>query len=393
MVQQLVPGAVRRAPLWLRSQSAATKDGVLAVGLTFLGQVELLTAGTVEGSPMVQSVAFLTMTGSVAWRRTRPVVAAGVLAAGLAVQTLAGAAEVVAGFLAYLVVTYSVASYSNLRRAVAGGGLILLSALIYPLVEDMNFADEVGNGAIFLGTWVLGRTVSSRQRQAVEAEGRALTLEHEREERLRSAIAEERRRIARELHDIVAHGISVMVLQTGAARQTVERDPRRVPPLLSTVEQIGRQALDEMHRLLGVLRGGDEEAPLAPALSLGAIDGLVADVRQTGLAVDCRVEGEPHPLPPGLEVSAYRIIQEALTNTIRHAEATAADVVIRYDTGELELRVTDNGRCGPDPTSGQGHGLIGMRERAGLFGGSVTAGSRPDGGWSVHARLPVPPSS
>lgn len=377
------PGVVQR---W-RGMSHGVRDGSFAVLLTFVTQVELLLADS-EGPVAVQSISFAVMTLSVAWRRTMPLLAAALVGAGLVVQTLAGEAEVVGGFIAFLVVTYSVASYADLKNALLGGLFVLIGLSTFPLVNDINFADEVGNLAIIVGTWTLGRAVRSRQLRAVEAEDRVVAIEREREEKMRAVVAEERGRIARELHDVVAHGVSVMVLQAGAARQTLDRDPGKVRELLETVEHMGRQALDEMHRLLSVLRRSDDLA-VPPPLKLTAIEQLIDDVRGTGLAVELRIEGEQRPLAPGMEVSAYRIVQEALTNTIRHAQASSVEVVLRYDPDALELTIRDNGTGSTNDRSTGGHGLIGMKERAELFDGSVTAGPGEPNGWVVTARLPI----
>lgn len=379
------PGAVQR---W-RGMSHGVRDGSFAVMLTFVTQVELLLADRIEGPIAVQSISFAAMTLSVAWRRTMPLLAAALVSAGLIAQTLAGEAEVVGGFIAFLVVTYSVASYADLRNALLGGLFVLIGLSTFPLVNDINFADEVGNLAIIVGTWTLGRAVRSRQIRAVEAEDRVVAIEREREEKMRAVVAEERGRIARELHDIVAHGVSVMVLQAGAARQTLDRDPGKVRELLETVEHMGRQALDEMHRLLSVLRRSDDDLAVTPPLKLAAIERLIDDVRGTGLAVELRIEGEQRPLAPGLEVSAYRIVQEALTNTIRHAQASSVQVVLRYDPDALELTIGDNGTGSTDDRNSGGHGLIGMKERAELFDGSVNAGPGEPNGWVVTARLPI----
>ncbi|HVR78612.1 MAG TPA: sensor histidine kinase [Acidimicrobiia bacterium] len=357
--------------------------------MTFVTQVELLLAETIEGPMAVQSISFAAMTLSVAWRRTKPLLAAALVGAGLVAQTLAGDAEVVGGFIAFLVVTYSVASYEELRNALIGGLFVLIGLSTYPLVNDINFADEVGNLAIVVGAWTLGRAVRSRQLRAVEAEDRVVAIEREREEGMRAVVVEERGRIARELHDIVAHGVSVMVLQAGAARQTLDRDPAKVRELLGTVEQMGRQALDEMHRMLGVLRHSDNDLTVAPPLKLASLGQLIDDVRSTGLAVELRIEGEQRSLAPGLEVSAYRIVQEALTNTIRHGEASHAEVVLRYDPDALELTINDDGSVSTGDSGSGGHGLVGMTERAELFGGSVTAGPLTPRGWAVNARLPI----
>lgn len=373
-----------------RALPPGMRDGSFAVLLTFVTQVELLAADVVEGPLVVHSGAFAAITASVAWRRAKPLLAAGLAGAGLVAQTLTGDAEVVGGFIALLVTTYSVASYAGLRAALCGGLLVILGVSTYPLVNDTSVADEIGNLAIFIGAWTLGRTVRSRQVRAVDAENRVVVVEREREAQARAVIAEERGRIARELHDVVAHGVSVMTLQAGAARQTLDRDPEQVRQLLLGVERMGRQALDEMHLLLGVLRRRDGDLALAPPLTLSALHQLVADARETGLEVTCRVEGDRRPLAPGLEVSAYRIVQQALTNTIQHAGAAHAEIVLRYGADALEVIVTDDGSGSGDKIPTYGHGLIGMRERVDLFGGRLSAGPGDTGGWVVTARLPIP---
>jgi signal transduction histidine kinase len=361
---------------------------VLAVLLTLVAQVELLLADVVEGPRVVQSVSFMAMTAAVAWRRSFPFGAALLAAAGLAVQTVAGDAEVVGGFLALAVVTYSVASYAPLVPAIAGGVLILAAVFLYPFLGEVNFADEVGNGAIFVGTWGLGRLVRARQLRALHAQGQLEIAEREHEDRMRTILAEERTRIARELHDIVAHGVSLMVLQSGAARQTIDRDATKAKELLATVEEQGRQALVEMQRMLGILRRPDTAKTEEPH-TIASIDQLVGGMRAAGLAVDYRVDGQRRPLAPGLEMSAYRVVQEATTNIIRHAEASRVDIGIDFGNDALTLTVRDDGRAGTRPGTRSGHGLIGMKERTALFGGSLTAGPVEGGGWSVEARLPI----
>ncbi len=365
-----------------------TSDVVLAVLLTLLAQVELLLADVVEGPRVVQSLSFMAMTTAVAWRRTFPFGAALLAAAGLAAQTVAGDAEVVGGFLALAVVTYSVASYAPLVPAIAGGVLILAAVFLYPFLGDVNFADEVGNGAIFIGTWGLGRLIRARQLRAVDAQVQLEIAEREHEDQMQTILTEERNRIARELHDIVAHGVSLMVLQSGAARQTIDRDSTKAKELLTTAEGQGRQALVEMQRMLGILRSPDTARTEEPH-TIASIDQLIDGLRAAGLAVDYRVEGERCPLAPSLEMSAYRIVQEATTNIIKHAEAKGVDIGIHYGNDELTLTVRDDGHARTEPGTGSGHGLIGMKERAALFGGSLTAGPVEGCGWSVAARLPI----
>jgi signal transduction histidine kinase len=213
-------------------------------------------------------------------------------------------------------------------------------------------------------------------------------LEREREEKARTAVAEERVRIARELHDVVAHAISLIVLQARGGRRSLATDPAETLEALDTIEATGSQALAEMRRLLGMLRTDDEQIALAPQPSLRYLDALAAQVGEAGLAVDLSVEGEPIELPPGVDLSAYRIVQEALTNALKHAGPATARVVVRYRENDLELEITDTG-LGAGASDGEGHGLVGMRERVSLYGGKIEAGPQDGGGFAVRARLPM----
>ena len=210
----------------------------------------------------------------------------------------------------------------------------------------------------------------------------------EREAEARAAVAEERARIARELHDVVGHSVSVMTVQASAVRRRLNPEQEQEREALEIVEQTGREALAEMRRLVGVLRRPEEAPALAPQPSLQHLDRLVAQARESGLPVGLRIEGEPTQLPPGLDLTAYRLVQEGLTNAIKHARASKADVVVRYEDGTVEVSVTDDGSGGGDGGGG-GHGLVGMRERVTVYGGELEAGPRPEGGYSLRARLPV----
>ncbi|HXL44153.1 MAG TPA: histidine kinase [Gaiellaceae bacterium] len=217
-------------------------------------------------------------------------------------------------------------------------------------------------------------------------ETRALTAE--REEKARAAVAEERVRIARGLHDVVAHAISVIVVQARGGRRSLATEPEEAQEAFDSIEATAVEALAEMRRLLGVLRKGDEELALAPQPSLRHLGTLVAQVREAGLPVELSVEGETTALPPGVDLSAYRIIQEALTNALKHAGPATARVLVRYGPEDLEVEVTDTGRR-PTGGDGSGHGLVGMRERVTLFGGQLEAGRPGEGGFAVRARLPL----
>ena len=238
---------------------------------------------------------------------------------------------------------------------------------------------------------MLGRALRRRRLATAELQGRAAQLGRDREERARAAVAEERGRIARELHDVIAHSMSVIVVQAGAAEQILAHDPNRAREALRTIRRAGNDALDEMRRLLGILRQDGDELALAPQPSIARLEELLRQVRAGGLPVELVVDGQPRQLAPGVELAAYRIVQEALTNSRKHAGAAHAQVTVRYAPDALELDVVDDGRAAGQG-EGTGHGLVGMRERTALYGGVLEAGARPEGGFAVHARLPLDPS-
>jgi signal transduction histidine kinase len=202
-------------------------------------------------------------------------------------------------------------------------------------------------------------------------------------------VADERARIARELHDVVAHSVSVMVVQAGAALHTLPADDVDTAESLGSIETTGRQALVELRHMLGILRQADDEQGLTPLPGIAQVGVLCEQIREAGLPVDVRVEGQATTLPPGLDLAAYRIVQEALTNTLKHAGAAHACVTIRYGAHSLELEITDDGQPGASTVDGAGHGLVGMRERVALYGGVLDAGRSAEGGFGVRARLPL----
>jgi signal transduction histidine kinase len=288
----------------------------------------------------------------------------------------------------------------------AGIGLAIVLGCIVVVVTNIPGAQSASDLIFiplrFVVAWVAGYALRERSEQAEAAEMRATLAEREREaaemratlaEREREAaariaVAEERARIARELHDIVAHAMSVMVLQVGAVRHKLPRTLDEDRDALGRVEHAGRTALAEMRRLLGAMRSNGDRVELGPQPGLDALDSLVEDVIHAGLPVQLRVDGEPYVLPRAIDLSAYRIVQEGLTNTLKHAHASHADVTVRYRPGELELEVADDGK-GPTITNGNGHGLVGIRERAKIYGGEMSAGAAPAGGFILSARLPV----
>jgi signal transduction histidine kinase len=270
-------------------------------------------------------------------------------------------------------------------------GLVLtvgVAALVTVNDPKGKVGDFVWDVITFTVAWVIGFAVGDKYREVDEAKERAALAEREREERARRAVADERARIARELHDVVGHSVSVMTVQASAVRRLLEPDQDRVGEALQVVEQTGREALAEMRRMVGVLRHAEDGPTLAPQPSLEQLERLVEHTRNAGLPVDLRVEGDPVQLPTGIDLTAYRLVQEGLTNAIKHAGANRAEVLVRYAAGHVELTVSDDG-CGEGDGGGGGHGLVGMRERVSVYGGKLEAGSRPEGGFRLRARLPT----
>jgi len=240
----------------------------------------------------------------------------------------------------------------------------------------------------YVAAWVAGYALRGRSEQVEAAEVRATRAEREREATARVAVAEERARIARELHDIVAHAVSVMVLQVGAVRHKLPDAMAEDRDALRGVERAGRTALAQMRRLLAAMRPAGDEAELAPQPGLDGLNSLLAEVGRAGLPVELHFEGQPYALPRGLDLSAYRIVQEGLTNVLKHARASDADVIVRYRPHEVEVEVRDNGD-GASNGDDLGHGLVGIRERVKIYGGEMSARADPEGGFVLSARLPI----
>jgi signal transduction histidine kinase len=288
----------------------------------------------------------------------------------------------------------------------AGIGLAIVLGCIVVVVSNIpgpeSASDLVFIPLRFVVSWVAGYALRERTEQAEAAEMRAtlaerekeaaemraILAEREKEASARIAVAEERARIARELHDIVAHAVSVMVLQVGAVRHKLPETLEEDREALNRVEQAGRTALAEMRRLLGAMRRNGDGVELAPQPGLDGLDTLIDDVGRAGLPVRLHVDGDSFPLPRAIDLSAYRIVQEALTNALKHARASNVDVTVRYRPDELELEVVDDG-AGPATSDGLGHGLVGMRERVKIYGGEMSAEMAPTGGFVLSARLPI----
>jgi signal transduction histidine kinase len=280
----------------------------------------------------------------------------------------------------------------NLRNPwQAGIGLFVVLGSLAFIVYKIPGHDT--SGLIFIPidfavAWVAGFALRGRTAEAEAAEERATQAEREREAAARVAVAEERARIARELHDIVAHAVSVMVLRVGAVRHQLQAVLEDDKDALRDVERAGRRALTEMRRLLAAMRREGDEAELTPQPGLDGLDALLAEINRAGLPVALHVDGDPVPLPRGIDLSAYRIVQEGLTNALKHANASDADVTVRYGPDELEIEIRDNG-LGSSTTDGLGHGLVGVRERVKIYGGEMSAGTANGGGFVLSTRLPL----
>ncbi len=293
-------------------------------------------------------------------------------------------------FIALMLAFWVVGAYNERPQAIAGTAIGFASIAVVARVDERLGLEEAISGILLGGTVsVIAYALRRRSRRTAQLEERAATLEREREDAERAAVEEERRRIARELHDVIAHSITLMTVQAGAARLLLGHDPARAREPVLSVEETGRHALAELRRLLGVIRADDGEVALAPQPGLARLDELVGQARLAGLPVELVVAGEPRALPPGIDLTAYRIVQEALTNTRRHAGPAHAHVSVRYGSEALDLEVTDDGRTATTVGDGAGHGLVGMRERVALYDGTLAAGPRPEGGYAVRVRLPV----
>jgi signal transduction histidine kinase len=292
-------------------------------------------------------------------------------------------------YAAGLVAAFLIGSLPDERQCRIGLGIVAGSAAIVALNDPTHGATEVLLiPAVFSLAWLGGFAHRGSAAQAREAEERARRAEREREVTARIAVAEERARIARELHDIVAHAVSVMVLQTGAVRHRMAGADAEDAEALRGVEETGRAALSEMRRLLGAMRRGEDGPELEPAPGLDRLEVLLRETRRAGLPVELHVDGEPVELPVAIDLSAYRIVQEGLTNALKHAQAGRADVHLRYGDGKLRIEVSDDGR-GAAGSDGRGHGLVGVRERVKLYGGEMTAASANGGGFRLTTTLPL----
>jgi signal transduction histidine kinase len=371
----------------------ARLDVLVALGLATVLMLQIWLSDHIDGT-VVDVVGGLCLTLPLAVRRRAPLAVVVVFSTAAALAAILGGpppaglfggepppfAPLAAGVITF----YSLGAYAGDHRALAGVGIGVAGVWAAVFASGPDAQSFLFSAGLVVGApWVTGRNVRAR----------ALMREREARQRERAAVGEERSRIARELHDVTAHNVGIMVVHAQGAQRVLDRDPERAREAMETIERTGQSALDEMRRALGVLRRSDGDAPLAPQPGMGDLDALVEQARLGGLTVEVVTEGTPEPLPADVDRSAYRIVQEALTNTRKHAGRVRARIAVRYGGPSLELEISDDGAPGraPRDEGAAGHGLAGMRERVTLYGGELHTGHRPEGGFVVRASLPLAP--
>jgi signal transduction histidine kinase len=374
-----------------------TRDLVVGIVLGVALLVEAALSSSREGSVALNLVLYAPIALLFLFQPLRPfeLTLALILALSLVSLPATDVAAMFTTLLLLVVAVFRAASALDDRSAIIVGLLLLVAV---PLVAAEHGSGSVGDYifpvVIFAITASVARGLRHRALLARELALRNERLEVEREAQAASAVSDERRRIARELHDVVAHSVSVMVVQSGAARRILDSEPDHAVAALAEVERSGRQALSELRRLLGLMRDGDENAAVRePQPTLAGLDDLVKRAQDAGLPVELRQEGEPYPLPMGCDLAAYRVVQESLTNALKHAgDGAEATVLLRWTDDHLELDISDTGQgltaASFDGDGPVGQGLVGMRERVALCGGDLQAGPRQSGGFRVRARIP-----
>ncbi|MEV5572019.1 sensor histidine kinase [Spirillospora sp. NPDC052269] len=390
---------------WLAARPQAA-DAVLALALLAVGLPELFltdrsaTELRLFAAPDARQAVLVTaVTSMLVLRQRFPLTTLGIVLAGECLLATWRYVPSIPDTVSFMVAVYSVAAHRALAHSALGGvvALVGFNGLLLTFPMQPTLLEFLTNNALLVGVWSLGRNLRMRRAYFTELENRAARLERARGSDARAARVEERSRIARELHDVVAHHVSVMTVQAGAARRIIDRDPGGAREAMSTIEEVGRTALSEMRRIVGVLRTDRDElakGELAPQPGLGDLGELLDHVRETGLSVQLWIEGEARTPSPGVDVAAFRLIQEALTNTLKHAGPQArAWVRLRYSAEDLTVEIEDDGRgtatIVADNGDKPGHGLVGMYERVALYGGELRIGPRVGGGFGVRARFPL----
>jgi signal transduction histidine kinase len=371
-----------------------------AIALIVIG-IGLLSVVAVPASigtmPTALGVAAVIATGAlVAVRRRWPLAVLLAIAAILLAEQLYGTSLNFSGF-ALLIAGFTVAAETPRRTSLvvlaAMPAYFVVAIVMYNAAHPSPFeviaSDFISAIVIFGTAWLVGDSLRRRRARTAALEERAAQLERNQAEAARVAVENERALIARELHDVVAHGVSVMVIQAAAARRVMDDQPDEARAALATIETTGREALAEMRRLLGIVRSGEGRAPLSPQQGLANLGPLIASASAAGVVAELSIDGEQRPLAPGVDLAAYRIVQEAVTNVIKHAAPARATIHLTYEPTALAIDVRDDGRRGGSSADGVGHGLVGMEERVRLYGGTFRAGPLPAGGFAISARIPT----
>jgi signal transduction histidine kinase len=379
-------------------------DIAVAGALTTLVQIQIwhgaitqIGDGPVSGPKPLLSLLALGLTGPLAIRRRWPMLAVTVAMADFAAhpylangpfgQANLNLFEV---FVALVLIVYSTAANTTGRRTWIGAGIIVAAQLFGSLssILTIGIGPQFGSYFFYAVAWSLGKSIQHRNALSARLADRAATLELTRDAEVEQAVSDERSRMARELHDVVSHSVSLMTLQAGAARQALDVHPLRARQQLLGIESTGREAMVELRRLLGLLRDAPDGPALEPQPSLRHIDLLANRMKEAGLPVEVSVDEIPSSMPRGVDLTAYRIVQEALTNVLKHANPTCVQVKIRVEDHAVEIEVDDDGTLRPAAPGSHGHGLIGMRERVAVYGGELDAGPTPTGGFRLKARIP-----
>jgi signal transduction histidine kinase len=389
---------------WQSYRPPAT-DVVVAAGFVALGQAitwwRLDQPWAFAGPRWLNAVLSLLLMASLAWLRRAPLAAVcwAVATYYLPHVVVPHDLTLLGGFVPLVVLTASAGYFCPRRRALLAAAIAVTGITAVMLSTPwLRSPDSFAyNGVVLLAPWLGMRALREREDRAARLSAALVRERAAKDAAVREVAFEERARIARELHDIVAHSVSVMVVQVGAARMQLRTGAASAEGPLLAAEEVGRQALDDLRRLLGVLRapdteGGHGNGPNPPQPGLSELDALVAQVRAAGLLVDVAVEGDPAELPAGLDLTAYRVVQEALTNTLKHSGAAQVKVRLVFGPSSLVVDIVDDGVAAA-PGVGAGHGLVGIRERVSLFGGTAIAGPGPAGGWQVRVELPLPAPS
>ena len=381
----------------LRRANPLVVDALIAVALASVAVVDMQGAAESEAgfrdSDGLGALLVLAQTLPLGLRRVAPVGSLAVITVGIGLHAALGYDHVEAGTLASLFAVGSAAYLTDNRRTVVAGLIMAAGIGVFYATTRIPFGpgDVIATSALWSVGWIAGSTFRIRRRHTAVVERRAEVLERDSEARAREAVAHERARITRELHDIIGHTLNLIVVQAGAAQRVIESTPNRAAESLASIETTARQSLSDMERRLGILRPPEAEtAPYGPQPGLEQVDKLAEQFTDAGLPVEVSVAGEPHKLPASFDLSAYRIVQEALTNTLKHAGPARARVAISYLADKLELEIVDDGQGPGDDghDAGGGRGLIGMRERVSLFGGELDVGPAAESGFRVHASLP-----